>query len=87
MFVGFGTLSGGAHAVGQEADRPSFQLVSASKVTYGGRPLGVTAGVEGRKERDGQTVNLGDKANNNDAGQMMQKQNVGSDLPGAAFRP
>ena len=87
MFVGFGTLSGEAHASGQEADRPSFQLVSALKVTYGVRPLGVTAGVESREERGGKTVNLDDKANNNDAGQMTQKQNFGTDLSGAAVRP
>jgi hypothetical protein len=61
MFVGFGTLSGGAHVVGQEADRNAFQLVSAQKAAYGGRPWGTTAGVAGRKERNAETVSFGEK--------------------------
>src|SRR5262245_2247913 len=57
MFVGFGTLSGGAHAIGQRADRTSFQLVSGEKFSYrarqwraGGELLG------GRKQTDGTLV-------------------------------
>ena len=85
MFVGFGTLSGGAHAIGQEADRAPFQLVSAPKAAYRARQRGTTIEVGWRKESDAETVNLDDKAN--DAGQMKKKQNSGSDISGAETRP
>ena len=60
--MGFGTLSGGAHAIGQEADRAPFQLVSAQKFSYRARPRETTDTVEWRKESDAQIVNLDDKA-------------------------
>jgi hypothetical protein len=52
MFVGFGTISGRAAAVGQTNDRSSFQLVSGSKISYVPSQFRATPEEFGRTQRD-----------------------------------
>jgi hypothetical protein len=65
MFVGFGTLSGGAHTAGQNGDRSSFQLVSTAKSFYFPGQCRATLEVNARKQRDGKLVKPGEKAKQN----------------------
>jgi hypothetical protein len=52
MFLGYGTVSGGAHVVGQNSDRSSFQLVSAPKLFYCPSQCRTSIDVLGRSQRD-----------------------------------
>ena len=61
MFVGFGTLSGGAHKSGQEIDRTAFQLVTADKLTYRPRQCRASLEVFGRKPGEGKWVGSDEK--------------------------
>jgi hypothetical protein len=61
MFLGFGTLTGRASAVGHEVDRTSFQLVSAQIFSYRPRQYRATAEVLG-KQSEGKIEQSAEKA-------------------------
>jgi hypothetical protein len=61
MFLGFGTLTGRASAVGQEVDRTAFQLVSAQTLSYRPRQYRATGEVLG-KQREGKIEQSAEKA-------------------------
>jgi hypothetical protein len=87
MFLGFGTLSGGANAVGQAVDRPSFQLVSAETFSYRARQCGATAEVLWRKQREGKSSSGQRKQNKPGVLRTMRKHSVSNHLPAANDRP
>jgi hypothetical protein len=65
MFVGFGTISGRASAVGQNNDRSSFHLVRDKEFSYLPSQFRATVEEFGRAQRDRKPANSSEKAKQN----------------------